>query len=102
MKINYNKELDILVVEKEDYDNYSESKELGGYIIDLNNESELLGVEILDTSQKTPLTKKELEKIEDAELELEKEEKYLKVNITVYLEGNKNIISSQYPREVSA
>lgn len=101
-KINYNKEMDILVVEKEDYDDYSESLELGGFILDLNTKSEFLGLEIIDASQKTPLSREELENIRKAEVEIEKQDEYLRINLTVTLNTGKSVISSQYPRKATA
>ena len=102
LNIDYNREMDILVVEKEDYDDYSDSLELGGFVLDLDSGSEFLGLEIIDASQKTPLSREELENIREAEVEIEKQDEYLRINLTVVLDTGKSVISSQYPRTAMA
>lgn len=97
LSINYNREIDILVVEKDSYDDYSDSMELGGFVLDLNSDFEFLGLEIIDASQKTPLSREELENIQEAEVEIEKQDEYLRINLTVVLDTGKSVISSQYP-----
>ena len=102
LDINYNTEIDILVVEKQDYDDYSDSLELGGFVLDLDSNSEFLGLEIIDVSQKTPLSREELENIREAEVEIEKQDEYLRINLTVVLDTGKSVIYSQYPRTATA
>jgi len=102
LKINYNREMDILVIEKENYSDYSDSKELGGYILDLDSNSEFLSLEIIDASQKTPLTRKKLGEIQEAEVEIKKQDEYVKIDLTLTLDNGKSIISSQYPRTAMA
>lgn len=101
-EINYNEELDILVVEKEDYDDYSETLELDGFVLDLDKDLEFLGLEIIDVSQKIPLNKKELKDIQEAEVEFEKKDDYVRISVTFTLETGKSVISSQYPRTAIA
>ncbi|MFB6099706.1 MAG: hypothetical protein ABEK16_00400 [Candidatus Nanohalobium sp.] len=101
-KVEYNRELDILIVEEDDYEDYGESQELGGFVLDLDSDSEFLGLEIIDASQKTPLTREELQDIQEAEVELEKQEDYIRINVTVTLNTGKSVISSQYPRTATA
>jgi uncharacterized protein YuzE len=57
-RVEYNEELDILVVEEESYEDYEESQELGGYVLDLDSKDEFLGLEITDASQKTALSER--------------------------------------------
>jgi len=102
LNINYNKEMNILVVEKQNYNDYSDSLELGGFVLDLDTDSKFLGLEIIDASQKTPLSREELENIREAEVEIEKQDEYLRINLTVVLDTGKSVISSQYPRTAMA
>jgi len=97
-KIKYNKELDILVVEKNEYEDYSETLELDGFVLDLDRQLEFLGLEIIDVSQKIPLSKDELKDIQDVEVKFEKKEDYVRVSVIFALETGKSVISSQYPR----
>lgn len=60
LNVNYNKELDILAIEKDSYEDYSKSVESNGIIVDLDSNSDFLGLEIIDVSQKTSLGKEEL------------------------------------------
>ena len=101
-KIIYKEDLDILVVEKQDYENYSETLELDGFVLDLDNKQEFLSLEIMDVSQKVPLSKKELEDIEEVEVEFEKKEDYIRISVTFNLDEGKSVISSQYPKTALA
>jgi len=65
VKINYNQELDILVIEEEDYDDYEESVAINGFIIDLDSNSNFLGVEIMGASHKFDGELSDPEKLEN-------------------------------------
>ena len=60
LNANYSKEPDILVIEKDSYENYSKSIESNGIIVDLDSNSHFLGLEIIDISHTTSLGKEEL------------------------------------------
>lgn len=64
VNVNYNNELDILVIEKDSYEDYTESVESNEFVLDLDSDSEFLGVEIIDASQKISLAKEELMTLE--------------------------------------
>jgi uncharacterized protein YuzE len=97
MKVEYNEELDILLVEREEYDGYARSRELGGYVLDLDEDDRFLGMEVIDASQRTPLAQDELVGIADAEVSLERTDEYVRVTIEVSVDGERSTITSQYP-----
>lgn len=97
MRIDYKPEIDVLVVERENFEDFESNLELDGYVLDLDSKGEFLGLEIIDASQKTPLSKKELERIEDAEVKFTRSEEAVKVQLVLTIDSRKNIISSQYP-----
>ena len=49
-----------MVIEKDSYEDYSKSVESNGIIVDLDSNSDFLGLEIIDVLQKTSLVKGEL------------------------------------------
>jgi uncharacterized protein YuzE len=99
MKFDYNPDLDILTVEEEDYDNYSSSAELASFVIDFDESGDVLGVEIIDASEALPLEKDELENISQVECSVERTDEFLKVSVEIYIDGSKNVVSSNYPMD---
>lgn len=97
MRIDYKPEIDVLVVEREDFEDFESNLELDGYVLDLDSEGEFLGLEIIDASQRTPLSKEELGSIEDAEVKFTRTEDAVKVQLVLTIDSRKNVISSQYP-----
>ena len=97
MKFNYNSDLDILTVEEEDYDGYSGSTELANFVIDFDESGDILGVEIIDASEALPLEKDELKDISQVSCSVERTEEYLKVSVEIYIDGSKNVVSSNFP-----
>lgn len=97
MQFNYNTELDILTVEEDDYSGYSSSAEFANFVIDFSEEGELLGVEIVDASESTPLDKEELEDISEVECRVKRTEEFLEISLVIYINGSKNIVSSNFP-----
>ena len=97
MKFDYNPDLDILTVEEEDYDNYSSSAELANFVIDFDESGDVLGVEIIDASEALPLEKDELEDISDVGCSVERTDEFLKVSVEIYIDGSKNVVSSNFP-----
>lgn len=102
VKIDYNREMDILVVEDGDYDSFERNIELGGFIIDLDAEDDFIGLEIIDASQKISLTKEELDKIDGAEIKHERNDEVIHVELILEIDSTKNVISSQYPSSAIA
>ncbi|MFB6144661.1 MAG: DUF2283 domain-containing protein [Candidatus Nanohaloarchaea archaeon] len=97
MRINYKPDIDVLVVEKENFEGFGSNLELDGFVLDLDSEGEFLGLEIIDASQKTQLSKEELGSIEDAEVNFTRSEEAVKVQLVLTIESRKNVISSLYP-----
>ncbi|MFB6292049.1 MAG: hypothetical protein ABEI58_01495 [Candidatus Nanohaloarchaea archaeon] len=102
MITDYKEDIDVLTVEREDYDDYSESIEMGGFVLDIDSESGFLGLEIIDASQKTSMTREELRNIKDVELEMEKDKDYFRVQLRLKSEKGESRITSQYPRPAAA
>ncbi len=100
--VNYNRELDILTVQRKEYEDFDRSIELGGYVLDLDTDSQFLGLEIIDASQNTPLDRDDLAKIHDANINLVKTDEYLRIEIRFSIDNHQNMISSQYPASVCA
>lgn len=99
MKFDYNSELDILTLEEDNYDDYSGSAELASFVIDFDESGEVLGVEIIDASEALPLEKDELENISSVECSVERTEEFLKVSVELYIDGSKNVVSSNFPAD---
>lgn len=97
MNFEYNLDLDILTVEEKDYDSYSGSAELANFVIDFGESGDVLGVEIIDASEALPLEKEELENISQVECSVERTDEFLKVSVEIYIDGNKNVVSSNFP-----
>lgn len=97
MRIDYKPNIDVLVVEREDFEDFESNLELDGYVLDLDSEGEFLGLEIIDASQRTPLSKEELGSIENAEVEFTRTDDAVKVQLVLTIDSRKNVISSQYP-----
>ncbi|MBC5792730.1 MAG: DUF2283 domain-containing protein [Nanohaloarchaea archaeon] len=97
MIIDYKPEIDVLVVEREDFDDFETNLELDGFILDLDSDGEFLGLEVVDASHKTPLSKEELENIDSAEIEFSRNKEVVKVELVLEIDSSKSVISSRYP-----
>lgn len=102
MESDYNHELDILTVEEPDASDYAESLERGGFVLDLDNDSHFLGIEILDASQKTDLSQDELDNIHAARVDFERTDNRLQIDLTLLLDGEEHVISKVYRRKAPA
>lgn len=98
----YKADLDILLVERENSEDFSRNLELGGFILDLDSEDNFLGLEIVDASNKIALNQDELSNIENVEVNLEKDEELMRIEIILWINDKKNVISSQYPSSAIA
>lgn len=97
MKIDYQPDIDVLTIEKEEFQDFETNLELGGFILDLDSSGNFLGIEIIDASQKTPLSREELERIDNVEVNFSRNEEVIKVELVLEIDSSRNIISSQYP-----
>lgn len=95
--VEYNEELDILTVQQEEYEQFDRSIELGGYVLDLDRDSEFLGLEIIDASQNTPLDRDDLTNINNVDVTLVKTDEYIRIELRFTVDNHQNMISSQYP-----
>lgn len=64
IQTHYNDDIDVLVIEEEEYEKFDRSLELDGFVLDLDKEGRFLGLEIVDATQKLPLTADELAAID--------------------------------------
>lgn len=67
----YSKKDDIAVFEYKDYDNYDRSIDIANFIIDLDDQNNFLGLEVIGASERLPLSREELESIKGIELNLQ-------------------------------
>lgn len=97
MNFNYKNNLDIFTVEEEEYSDYSGSAEFANFVIDFDEDRELLGVEIIDASEALPLEKAELDRISNVNVWVEETEEYLKISVEIFVNGTKSVVSSNSP-----
>ena len=70
-------------------------------IVDLTEEGEVLGIEILNASQNLPFTKQELKNIQELQLNVEERNNTKTISIQInYSTGNKGKISFGYPETI--
>lgn len=101
---NYDSEVDILTVDEEgrEPEDYEESLPVGDYVIDLDQNDRVLGVEILNASQNLPFTKQELESIQSAELRVEERSGARTITIEVEYQDQKGAFIVGYSPGVEA
>lgn len=97
MIINYKPDIDVLVIEQENFEDFKSNLELDGFVVDLDSDNEFLGLEIIDASQKTPLSKEELKKIDEVEVKFSMDDEVVRIEVVLEIEDSKSTISSQYP-----
>jgi len=49
---DYNEELDIITIQYDDYEDYEYSHEAQGFVADLDTNGHIIGIEVLDASEK--------------------------------------------------
>jgi uncharacterized protein YuzE len=49
---DYNEELDIINIEYDDYEDYEYSHEAQGFVADLDSNGHIIGIEVVDASEK--------------------------------------------------
>lgn len=91
----YNRKDDIAVFEYKSYDNYERSIDIANFIIDLDDQNNFLGLEVIGASERLPLSKEELSKIDSVEIEVKDEEESM--IITVLMTGNGEKTSLNLP-----
>jgi uncharacterized protein YuzE len=101
---NYSSDVDILTldIDGREPEDYQESLPIGDYVIDLGDEGEFLGLEILNASQNLPFTSQELENIESAELELNQRGEATTISVNIEYSGNTGKFSLGYETNARA
>ncbi|MDY6778486.1 MAG: hypothetical protein SVU32_07495 [Candidatus Nanohaloarchaea archaeon] len=102
VKTAYKDDIDVLMIEEGDYDDFDRSLELGGFVLDLDSNDRFLGLEIIDATQKLALTADELSSIDDATISLDRHDDVLRVRVELIINGQRSTITSQYPQPATA
>lgn len=90
---HYHKKDDIAVFECRDYDNYQRSIDIANFIVDLDEEGNFLGLEVLGASEQLPLTKDEIEEVEDIEFMVKSSEESMVVSVVMVNGGEKTSLN---------
>jgi uncharacterized protein YuzE len=89
----YHEKDDIAVFEYGDYDSYERSIDVANFVVDLSEDGEFLGLEVIGASERLPLTKEELSEIEDVEIMVEEERDAMMVSIVLMRNGEKTSLN---------
>lgn len=89
----YHEEDDIAVFEHGDYDSYERSIDVANFVVDLSEDGEFLGLEVIGASERLPLTKEELSEVEDVEVMVEEEGDAMMVSIVLMRDGEKTSLN---------
>lgn len=79
----YHEKDDIAVFEHGDYDSYERSIDVANFVVDLNEEGEFLGLEVIGASERIPLTKKQLSNVEDVKINVQEDGENKMITITM-------------------
>lgn len=95
---SYDPSVDILTVDIEGRraEEYDSSRAVGDYAVDLSEDGNVLGIEVLNASQNLPFTQEELKNIDYIELEASKRGGAITVSVNVTYSGNKGKFSFGY------
>ena len=88
-RFEYHEEDDIAVFEYGDYDSYDRSVDVANFVVDLTEDGEFLGLEVIGASDRLPLTKQELSEVESIEIKIQEDEEAMMVTITLDRDGKK-------------
>lgn len=93
-QVKYNSELDVLTVDNTEQE-YEKSVTSGDFIIDLNPQGEIRGLEIQNISKITGTDQKQLEKISEAEIETRKTNENILITLKLEIEKQKTTLAAQ-------
>lgn len=74
---------DIVVFEHGDYDNYGRSIDVANFVVDLDEDGQFLGLEVIGASERIPLNKKQLSQIEEVEINIQEDGENKMITITM-------------------
>lgn len=94
VEVNYSPELDILTVDRTEQE-YEKSVNTGDFIIDLNPDGEVRGLEIQNISKITGADREQLEKIKNAEIKTRKTEGNIIITLRATIEEQKTTLAAQ-------
>lgn len=77
----YHEKDDIAVFEYGDYSEYERSVDIANFVVDLDEDGNFLGLEVIGASERLPLTKDELTEVDDVEIEVRNDEGSMMVSI---------------------
>jgi len=94
LEINYSPELDIMSVDDMNRE-YEKSVQSGDFIIDLDPEGEVRGVEIQNVSRILGVDREQLKKVSDVELQLLSDERKTQVTLRLKIEEQRTTLAAQ-------
>jgi uncharacterized protein YuzE len=82
-EFEYHEEDDVAVFQYRSYDDYDRSVDIANFVIDLDEENNFLGLEVIGASERLPLTKEELGNAEEVEIDVREDENGVMVSILI-------------------
>ena len=103
VEFNYDAEVDILVIDRESRapEEYEKSLPLGDYIVDLDQDGEFIGLELLNASKNLPFSKEELENIKDVKLDLKESDKATTIGLDLKYSDSRGKLSFGYGKAIA-
>lgn len=89
----YHEKDDIAVFEYGDYDSYERSVDVANFVVDLSEDGEFLGLEVIGASERLPLNGEELSEVEDVEIMVEEDGDAMMVSIVLMRDGEKTSLN---------
>lgn len=92
-EFNYHQEDYIAVFKYGDYDKYDRSIEIANFVVDLDEEGDFLGLEVINASERLPLSKEELSSVRQVKTTVFDDEDDRMVSILVYYDDDKTSLN---------
>lgn len=94
LEVNYSPNVDILTADDTDRE-YERSVTAGNFIIDLDPEGKIRGIEIMSISNILGIKKDQLKNVSDAELEMTSHEEGMQVTLRFEIEDESTTLAAQ-------
>ena len=92
-RFEYHEKDDIAVFEYGNYSDYQRSIDVANFVIDLSENGEFLGLDVIGASERLPLNRKQLSKVEDVEITVQEEEGNVMVTVVMKLGNEKTSLN---------
>lgn len=89
----YHEKDDIAVFEYGDYDGYERSVDVANFVVDLSENGEFLGLEVIGASERLPLSKEQLSEVEDVEIMVQEDVGSMMVTIVLKQDNEKTSLN---------